>query len=163
MNEQPLPPGLEDRIVTALRQEGALAPAARLLPRLAAVAALVLVATAWGAFALGRSSATVALTGDKYLLLLYGAGTIGTAEEPARFAEYSAWAGRLASERKLDAAERLGLGMRVAGPDLPALGAAPPPLGFFLVRASSFDEAAAMAAECPHTKHGGTVVVRKVE
>lgn len=163
MNEQQLPPGLEDRVVAALRADGAFAPPARPWPRLAAVAALVLVATAWGAFALGRSSASVTLTGDKYLLLLYGAGTIGTADEPARFAEYSAWAGRLAAEGKLDAAERLGLGARVAGPDLPALGAAPPPLGFFLVRAASFDEAAALAAECPHTKHGGTVVVRKVE
>jgi hypothetical protein len=34
------------------------------------------------------------------------------------------------------------------------------PVGFFLIRAESFEAAAATAAECPHVKYGGTVVIR---
>ena len=164
MTDAELPSGLEDRVVAALRADGALAPPRRWsAPRLAAAAAAVLIATAWGAFALGRSSAGAAGPGDKYLLLLYGAESTSAADETARFAEYSAWAGRLAAEKRLDAAERLGPSARLAGPGMPGLDAAPPPLGFFVVRAPSFDEASALAAECPHVKHGGSVVVRKVE
>lgn len=161
-SDQELPPGLEDRVVAALRVEGALAPKGT--SRWPAIAAAVLfVMTIAGAFALGRSSAESTLSGDKYLLLLYGGQTASAAEETARVAEYSAWAGQLASERRLDAAERLGETARTAGLGLPALDAAPPPLGFFLVRARSFDEASAIASDCPHVRHGGTVVVRKVE
>jgi hypothetical protein len=157
--------GLEDRVVAALRAEGALPPrsARRHRLRLAAAAAVILAATAWGSFTLGQSTAGAAGSGGKYLLLLYGAASASASEEEARFAEYSAWAGRLSAERRLDAAERLGPAARVAGPPVPGLGDAQQPLGFFLVRAASFDAAAAIAADCPHVRHGGTVVVRQVE
>ena len=165
MNEHEIPPGLEDRVVRALRAEGALAPASTPWPmrRLAAIAAMLIVATAWGGFQIGRSSAAPGGSGDKYLLLLYGAQTATPAEEASRVAEYSAWAGSLAAARRLDAAERLGDASRTAGVSLPGLQSAPPPLGFFVVRAGSFDEASRIAEECPHVKYGGTVVIRKAE
>lgn len=165
MTDDELPEYLENRVVAALRAEGTLAPAPSRWPvrRLALAAAVLLAATAWSAFALGRASAVAAGAGDKYLLLLYGADSASPAEEASRVAEYSAWAGKLAAEKRLDAAERLGPAARVAGPALAGLAAAPQPLGFFVVRAASFDEASAIAVDCPHVKHGGSVVVRKVE
>lgn len=162
MTEHELPAGLEDRVVAALRADGRLAP--KRAPRWQALAAAALfVVSVAGAFSAGRLSMTPAQAGDKYLLLLYGAEAVTPAEESARFAEYSSWAGRLQSERRLDGAERLGPAMRLAGSSMPGLSESPQPLGFFLVRAASFDEASAIAADCPHVKHGGSVVVRKVE
>jgi hypothetical protein len=160
--EAPLPEGMEDRAVMALRARDRLAPSRRWSRPWVAAAAAVLLLVGWAGFVAGRHTATSSAVGDKYLLLLYG-GDATPADEPARFAEYAAWADRLQAERKLDAAERLGPTVRVAGPALAALTSAPAVAGFFLVRASSWEEAQALAAECPHAHHGGTVIVRKVE
>lgn len=153
-----VPPGLEDRVVASVRQSAR--PPRRAW--LAAAAALVIAASAAGGYALGRRStdAVPAAGGEKYLLLLYGADS-KPGEEEARFIEYSKWGGELASRGQLEAAERLVPVVSVVGPRLDAVASAGEALGFFLIRASSLQEAEAIAAQCPHAKHGGTVVVRK--
>jgi hypothetical protein len=156
--EFPVPPGLEDRVVASVRQTSR--PPRRAW--LAVAAALLIAASGASGYALGRKGAGPApsATGDKYLLLLYGADS-KPGEEEARFIEYSKWGGQLASRGQLEAAERLVPVASVVGPRVGAVSSAEEALGFFLIRASSLQEAEAIAAECPHAKHGGTVVVRK--
>jgi hypothetical protein len=35
--------------------------------------------------------------------------------------------------------------------------------GFFILRAESYEAAAAIAADCPHVRRGGTVELRRIE
>src|SRR5690349_5487326 len=87
--EFPVPAGLEDRVVAGLPRPN---PTSRRL-WVSLAAAIVVLATSWASFSAGRrsASATPAPSGDKYLLLLYGAAAAPDQEE-ARFIEYAAWA-----------------------------------------------------------------------
>lgn len=162
------PPELEDRVAAELRRRGLLRSRRRgwIAGRLAA--AVVLFAAGLGAGAvLFRGTPPVASSGlgaDSFLLLLYpGPGFVpaGAQERAARVEEYSAWARGLRRDGRLLAAERLGEGRRILGRHDPA--AAPEaPLGFFLVTAASFDQAAEIAGSCPHLLHGGQVAVQPV-
>ena len=153
------PPDLEDRVAAALHRQGALRSGvtpvwARALVRVAA--ALVILAAG---VMLGRATARMADPpgGESYLLLLYGDARQSGKSEQALFAEYGAWADGLRRNRQLIVAERLTPVARVLGN---ASAAASGPVGFFLIRAESFEAAAVTAAECPHVKYGGTIVVR---
>jgi hypothetical protein len=151
------PPHLEDRVVAALRRAGHLPP--RRGPsawrRLAAGVALLIAGVAIGRLTTASPDAS---SEPGYLLLLYG-GRASVDDEPARFAEYAAWAGSLADRAALVAAERLAPAARTIGPS-PA--ADVQPVGFFLIRADNLDSAAAIAGSCPHLKYGGTVIVRPI-
>jgi len=82
-----------------------------------------------------------------------------------RVAEYSAWAGDLARQGLLvDGAELSGKGVmlhrdRPRAETVPS-GADGVLAGYFVIRASSLEEAERIAAECPHLRYGGTVSVR---
>lgn len=161
------PPELEDRVAAELRRRGLLRSRRRgwIAGRLAA--AVVLFAAGLGAGAVlfrGTPVASSGLGADSFLLLLYpGPGFVpaGAQERAARVEEYSAWARGLRRDGRLLAAERLGEGRRILGRHDPA--AAPEaPLGFFLVTAASFDQAAEIAGSCPHLLHGGQVAVQPV-
>jgi len=158
---------LEERVVKALRSRGDLGPRRRsaLGRRLGWAAALL------AAFLAGRLTAPAPTArepgGSRFLLLLSAlpdegaAGTAGAAEE--RFAEYSGWAGRLAGEGHLVAADELDRREVRLGPSETGAATAPSrPSGFFLLRARDLDEALAIARSCPHLKHGGSVSVRPV-
>lgn len=162
------PPAVEDRLVRALRTRGDLAGLRHGLPRwafatgLAAAAALV---------------ATILLrpAGDgnqeRQFLLLIAEDSLYTppadsAEARSRVAEYTEWAGRLAGAGRLVSAGELA----DSGTDVRAVGNSPSSIdtrtgavsGYFLVRAESLAHAEQLAAESPHLKYGGTVVVRPV-
>lgn len=163
--EMPVPAGLEDRVAAAIRAGGGLSdPPVWRRPALALAAAAILLA-GWGTFMAGRASVEFGASsrGDEYLLLLYGGETASAAEESGRVAEYSAWADQLKAQKRLERADRLGDEARVAGAVMSGVALSPKPVGFFLVRARSFHEAETLAVECPHTRHGGTVVVHKLE
>jgi hypothetical protein len=156
------PPHLEDRVVAELHRAGLLRSGRtgtsgrrRIFLRVAA-AILVLAA----GVLLGRLTARPEPSpgGQSYLLLLYGDASQSGRNEQALFAEYGAWAGELRRRRQLIAAERLRPERRVVGNAAGMSTAAP--VGFFLIRADSFESAAATAAECPHIKYGGTIVIR---
>ena len=165
------PPRLEDRVVRELQARGALKP---LRPRpawLQIAAALLLVISG---FTIGRLTAASdasplqsperpAIDGRRYLLLVYGAHSTTPAEETARVAEYGAWARDEGVAGRLLAGEKLGDTATVLG----NAAAAPPsladPAGFFIIRAATPEEASATASRCPHLRHGGTVVVKKIE
>ena len=65
-----------------------------------------------------------------------------------RFAEYGRWADSLRAAGKLERTAAL------AGPGAIT--------GFFIVRATNDEEAARLAAACPHTKYRGRVEVRRL-
>jgi len=164
------PPGVvEERVVAALRGRGLLArPAARRRWLMAAGYAAVL-ALGLGAGRLSRPAAT-ATTQPRFLLLLYedvGFREGGPADQQARVREYGAWARGLARQGKLVSGEKLGSGGQELRPEAAAVALAPArllgePRGFFVVVAPDAAAAASIAADCPHLRHGGRVVVRPI-
>jgi hypothetical protein len=157
------PPGSSNRIAARLAQEGLIRQSKPPSRRWLRVAALLVVgfAAGWGA-ARTTSPAPPEATGDRYILLLYGA----PASDPAgRAIEYRDWAARTRQEGRHVSGERLGTSFATLGPggkegkSEKSLGA---PLGYFIVEAGSEDEAASVAASHPHIRHGGTIVVRRI-
>ncbi len=158
------PPRVEDRLIAALRSRGDIRGKRR-APRW--LAALGVAAAAVLAFVLlGRPTATE--TDDAEFLLLIAEDTrytppVDAADARARVAEYGTWAGRLARAGHLVSAGELAPG----GTDVRTDGTVPSSMtgvvsGYFLVRAGSRAQAEQLAAESPHLKYGGTVVVRAV-
>jgi hypothetical protein len=74
--------------------------------------------------------------------------------------EYRSWAIELRRRGHLVRAERLGSETRTLGSRQTG---ATDTSGFFLIRAATIAEATALARECPHLRHGGTVTVRSVD
>jgi len=120
--------------------------------------------------------ATKPPVGDEYLLLLYSniddEAALSIEENQARVAEYARWAQELGRQGQLVAAEELdtrdartmqrsGDELRVAAVAANAPGQAV--AGFFHIRAESPEQAAKVAAQCPHLKHGGRVEVRRIQ
>lgn len=106
----------------------------------------------------------------EFVLFLYDdpvAEAARTPEEARRTVEeYKAWAGGLARAGSLVAGEKLTDERRLfsalsgSGPVTPqgaALG------GYFVIRAGSDEEAAAIAAGCPHLVHGGAIELRRID
>ncbi len=163
------PSDVEERIVSVLRARGLIRSArGRTRARLAAVAAgLVLLLAGFG---LGRLPAPVAgepAPGPRFaLFLLRGEERLPERpdEEAGRVAEYRAWARSLAEGGRFVRGEKLEDRAATLGG---AAGGAPPVpeeeiRGFFIVGASSFDEALAIARQCPHLRHGGRILVRPI-
>lgn len=95
-------------------------------------------------------------TRDQFALLLYEPASFDTTLAHEQLAvEYRAWAGSLGGD--FVSGEALG-DARVLGGDAPTA----EPTGFFMIRADSYDEAVALARDCPHLRHGGVVSVRTV-
>ena len=154
---------LEERVVANLRDAGALRPRPRRRAGFAAVAAALLLLA--GGFAIGRLTLASGDPGGggQYLLLLYGAPAVAPGEMTSRVAEYATWAREERTAGRLVAAERLESAVpQVLGSTSAAPSPGQAPVGFFLIRAASADEARAVASRCPHLRHGGTVVVQAV-
>jgi hypothetical protein len=158
------PPGLEDRVVSTLRERGLLRDAAprNVSPRWvwpAAIAAGLLLFA--GGFTLGRAPRP-APDLPRYTLLLYEGPEFNRAgtRESELVAEYSGWARELADRGRLVAGEKLstqGWALGSAAADRRD------PSGFFIIAARSDDEALSIARSCPHLRHGGTVSLRAID
>jgi len=166
------PAALEERTVTALRERGLLSPPAgghslghRPSPRWWAIAACLAGALAgWlvrgSLVGVGPAAAD---SGQRFLLLLSEPVPLATDKSHSDLiAEYRGWAGRLADQGRLVAAERLVESGRSLG-----LAAAHPPggldavTGLFLISADGWEEALALASTCPHLSYGGGITVRR--
>lgn len=165
------PEGLEARVVAALGERGLLAVARprpnpwRLGAAVAASLALLI-----GGFWLGRHGASRGhpLATPSYLLMLRpGADFNRERWSDARLtAETVLWAQNVLGIRRYVISNKLEMGgwvvtpSRVAGMSPVDLQDAPD--GFFLIRASSDQEALRIARSCPFLRHGGRIEVRRI-
>jgi hypothetical protein len=144
------------------------------LPLLQAVAALVVLCAGIAAgIAIQRavSATQVAREGDdgrhQFVLLLYDTEEmrrLSKADESKLVEEYTAWARRLAEAGDLAGGEKLASEYRMIAAASAGVLAAPGAMGgFFVVKARSYEEAAAIAQTCPHLAHGGAIEVRMIE
>jgi hypothetical protein len=165
------PQGLEARVVAALRERGRLAAARprpnpwRLGGAVAACLALLL-AGFWLGRQGGHRGHPPAL--PSYLLMLRPGADFNRERLPeARMlAETAAWARRQLGVRHFVVGEKLDMAgwvlksSRVAGMSPMDLQDAPD--GFFVIVASSDQEALRIARSCPFLRHGGRIEVRRI-
>jgi hypothetical protein len=158
-------PGLEDRVVTALRSNNLLGNRSR-TPRhwrtAAAAAALFVIGLAAGYWSGTNAAPAVAVpSGPVFALLLYGEASIeGGATEAQLVEEYGRWAIAIREAGHYITGERLNETTQTIGAPLPE-GA--PVRGFFLVSAANLEQALALARSCPHVRRGGQIIVRPVD
>lgn len=108
--------------------------------------------------------------GDEFVMLLYedesyDAPAPGQME--ARIGEYSQWAREVAATGKYVTGEKLTDEAALLLPDGTRADSIPAAEegvleGYFVIRAQDLDEAAAIAASCPHLAYGGTVSLRRL-
>lgn len=109
-----------------------------------------------------------------YVLVLHGLwpdrGSLDQAETRRRAAEYWDWTASLAEDGRLlaagdlrwEAGSRLGPGGRVMSVAREEVQEPTFVVGMFALRAESYEEAVAVARECPHLRYGGSVSIRRV-
>ena len=164
------PPGLEDRVAGALSGRGLIRARKSRGVFFFAAAAAVLAAFVAG-IAVGRreSPGAPATASNQFVLFLepLPEETRGdSSREPARVAEYRAWARRVRESGRAITGEKLRAGARVIGPgqaapDESSLAGAV--AGYFVISARDFEDALSIARDCPHARHGGTIVVRAID
>lgn len=158
--EAEAPAELEQRVVAALRAQGLLVPRPRARRLWLVAAGLACAAVGWAARDLAPRREAPRREGPLYLLLLSQLPEPGDgAAEARRVEEYRAWAVALHRQNHLVRAEKLGdqRALLGAGP------AASDTSGVFLIRAGTLQEAVALARECPHLRHGGSITIRSVD
>ena len=94
------------------------------------------------------------------MLLYEDEGFDRSQPESALVKEYSAWAGGLAQAGELVGGEKLGSSVAVEPASAAALGDF---TGFFIVAVPNDSAARELARESPHVRHGGRVVVRRID
>jgi hypothetical protein len=163
LRRQPVPPReLEDRVVRAV-----LGPP--VAPGFGRTKWIAIAASALLAFAIGRWTAPAPSTDPGGFLLLIqdapGEARLSPAESSKRVGEFVAWARDLRARGALTSAAKLENGGTVISADStgPLTGADLAIGGFFVVRASTPEEAASIARGAPHLKHGGRVVLRRFD
>jgi hypothetical protein len=153
---------LEQRVVTALRRDGLLQD--RRTPAWWQIAAgLLLFAAGAGAGALLRPSPDVTSSRDRqFMLLLYKIGE-QSGTEAERVAAYGEWAANLREGGRQISGARLA-DVAVSIPESAAIDTSIDSLqGYFVVSAADVDDARRVAAESPHVRYGGRVVVRPID
>ncbi len=135
---------------------------ARVARRLAELAAVALVAFAAGRFSAADGVVVTRDPAQEFVLLLYGAASApGT--EADRVAEYRAWAQELARNGRSVSGERLGAATWLVGSPQPFGDTSLRLQGYFIVGAADEREAVSLAERHPHVRHGGSIVVRRIE
>lgn len=143
------PPELERKIARELRRQGLLRRRPMALFAVAA-AALIAVIAVW--------QMRPATPTPNYILLLYESPQFTGGNR----AEYGQWAGQM--QPLIAGGEELGTGnvLAVAGNNTPLPNATPKLTGYFLIDAADDAGAMRVARACPHLRHGGAVVLRKI-
>jgi hypothetical protein len=154
------PRELEDRTVAALRRGGLLRSSRRRVQGWVMAAASLLLFL--GGVAAGRALDRPAAPDDRprFVLLLMDSPAAESTEAELRIVEaYRQWARSLRDDGRFVSGARLD--DRSAG--VPAIREGAEKLeGYFVISASSFDEAVSVAKTCPHAARGGRIVVRPV-
>ncbi len=177
------PDGLEDRVVQALQDRGllgarALRPSSPWRLPLAAAAAIAVLTVG---VLIGRTTAPSGFTdgtvtgmeNNVYALLLFENPEYDAPQGPemmTRYGEYGRWVATAVERKQFLAGEDLEASQGwVIEPsdDGPVIGRAAalaegaPLSGVFFIRANNAEDALQLAAELPHLRHGGKVVVQR--
>jgi len=185
--EKSPPPSLEERIVSALKNEGLIRSpkqnsrwlSRRLIYGMAAslvVCFLGLGIGVWwrGGFSrLPASTTTAANQKSEFMLVLNSLPNQyadDSPEEAQLIAEYRSWANRIGEKGLLVGGEKLESDVRrlkiVNGQmqvnTIDAVANENGLAGYFLIRATDYEQAIEIARGCPHLQHGGTVEVRRI-
>jgi hypothetical protein len=169
-------PKLEARIISALKSKGLIQMAASSAlwtwPRFAGAFAAAIILLGLG-FGLGKWQSRPSLQSSArplFILLLYESE--GAREhEPDKVAEYGRWARTIAQSQQLLAGEKLqydGRLLRRVNERLEVSAISPRGeigkiAGYFLIQADNYEEAAKIAASCPHLKYGGVIELRQID
>jgi hypothetical protein len=150
------PPALEARVTKQLAGRGLLRRRWMAMGTLATAAAIVIAFL--GGLKMGAHDAAAPPTHGRYLLLLYaGPSPASPGEDDVE--TYGRWARDLRHSGRYVSGERLAPGQ--VSPETPATGDALE--GYFVIEATSDEDARTIAASHPHHRHGGRVVVRRIE
>jgi hypothetical protein len=163
-DEARLPSTLEERIVASLKERGLLRRSRSRNDRRALAAAVL--ATVVGFAAGGWFERPRKPPGPRWVLFLYSpAGRVDASPggEEGRVHEYSAWAKELRARGVHISGEKLD----DEGDGLGASGSVPLSTegelgGWFLVEGQDREGALRIARSCPHLRHGGKVVLRRI-
>ena len=103
-----------------------------------------------------------------FLLLIRGEPDLATGSLEQIVSEYSAWADRLASDGSLLSAEKCkdepGRWLRSPGRSGDGDQQTQSDIGgYFLIKASDYDAAEAIAVTSPYIKYGGTIELREID
>ena len=119
--------------------------------------------------ATGQASGQPTAAGSRYALLLYSAPESAPGDDGIgldRRSEYIAWAQQTANGGRFVDGEELGRREVTVGvkPEAATPRPVPPSVlsGFFVVEATDFDEAVALAQNHPHVRHDGVIRVRAI-
>jgi hypothetical protein len=158
------PPELEERLVAALRRQGLLRPRRHWLRTTAAAAAGMVLFVAGVLVGKGPAARGVPPDMPRFVLFLYAASDsrpVAESDEAARVQEYARWARLQRAMGSVEAGQRLEDTAVTLGSAEASLGVGP--AGYFIVRASSLEQAVGVARSCPHLRHGGVIVVRPID
>jgi hypothetical protein len=148
--------------VAALKHAGLVRPSRRrrLLGQAAAAAAIFVVGALGGRWLSEPARRGEPARATSSYLLLLGGDAAPTADGSSRAAEYRAWARRIGARGGAELVD----GGRVIPGAAPAwaLQALVDAGGYFIIEADTEGEALAVAGTCPHVKHGGSIVVRRL-
>jgi hypothetical protein len=145
------------------------------LLRTAAAIALILLGGA-GGYLLGRDgspaesadvgpAAAAPAGAERFLLLVRGEDPQGPVTGDRLVREYQAWAASLARQGRLVGANKLmdEPGRWISAPMVEETRRTSDVSGYFLISASGYDEAVAIAESSPHIKYGGTFEIRQID
>ncbi len=172
------PPGLEDRVISALNRRNLLdRPVAGRRPSFSGAAGLALAACLASlivGIGVGRTTVESELPRASFILFLHEGPEFEPFTETNfsdRFSDYNRWVARTRESGHFITGEQLDQTGRVVVP-----GGAEPSvedrvpsvadgdmLGMFFIRAQDYDEAMTVAMTLPHLAYGGRVVVRRVD
>jgi hypothetical protein len=150
--------------MATLRERRVIRPSRRTRAVRVLVGAAAAVALFTGGWIVGARPEPASPDGNtpQFMLLLFGGDPASAAEAATRVSAYREWAISLSRSGRHVSGERLGDGATRVGPPAPGPGGSML-RGFFIVSAPSEQEAAALATSHPHVRHGGTIVIRRIE
>ncbi len=135
-------------------------------------AALVIIAAGIGVYLAERppTDTYTAATAREFMLILHGEPLVRypVEEHPRIIGEYVAWARELVESGRFVAGDELAPGGRILSVRSGDVNTqhienvAEAASGYFIIAAADLDEAAQIAADCPHLKYDGTVEVRQI-
>lgn len=166
------PSSLEEKIISKLQDQGLVVPQRQWIriPAIAAAVTFLLLGGAGGYF-LGsdREEKPMQSQLPRYILLLHETPD-PTEDTQAMITEYGNWAKSIRGDVKYVTGEKLKTSGRILSKngdvritDGVLANNTMNLAGFFIIAAKNYEEAARIASDCPHLKHGGVIELREID